>query len=147
MKFKSLILAIVFVFASLYSIPSGNCEPAPEKITQTQICQEMANGFQIYLEARALDAIRHTKNAPNQIISLVPKVHLMDCISATKVRVKVVTKIKLRNKIINPKTKLVTSAEVLCGVSTNVSILERKGAFIRMTDQEQPIPTSFIPCK
>jgi len=129
MKYKSLILQVifiaVFVFAILYSIlPCKSTPLSEEKSIQLEVCQTMANGYQKYLEARASELIERGQNPNYKVINLTPEVTVLKCISDTKIKVKVLSNIMIKTETIDSSTKKVLSKKY-CGTSVNVFVLKR----------------------
>lgn len=141
------LLLALFLCAPAYgndnSIPAN--EP-PETVMSIK-CKGLVNGFEIVLKTRAMAAIEGTKDLNPQVIELKPTIKTLECISETRVKVKVTTKIKLRLREVNPKTKK-EMIFIACGVAEETIILEKKGAFITPTLLEKESkPLKMIPCK
>ncbi len=110
-------------------------------------CQKLVNGFQVYLDTSARDIVDGTAGRNPDVLELKAKATMIECISDTKVKLKVDTRLKVQITVADPETKK-TITVVQCGAGSDEVTIERKGANISTVDDDKEIaPMKIVPCK
>jgi hypothetical protein len=141
------ILLALLLCTPLYAGKNYNPAEKPYEVAETNKCEGMVNGFEMFLRVQATKVIEDTKNQNPRILELVPKVKLLECISEAQAKVEVKSKIKARLTYIEPKTKKKV-VQIQCGEHTTNMLLEKKGAFLNPTPiDKEPKPVTPVPCE
>ncbi|MHA2069741.1 MAG: hypothetical protein ACXABY_35710 [Candidatus Thorarchaeota archaeon] len=143
-----ILIAFLFCLGMCGNKPYSPANKA-NKIVDTQgaKCQGMLNGFQKFLDTTAREVVENTAGKNIDVLELTPVASMLECISDTRVKLKVDTYIKLKTRLVDPKTKKV-SVVIECGQGSDEITLQQKGSFVRSVDSDKESnPMKIVPCK